>query len=286
MSVEHPRKLLKRYNLDPKKGLGQNFLCDEGALRRIVAAADLQPEETVIEVGPGLGGLTRLLAQATGQVVAVELDQRFLPVLQVELGGLPNITLVQGDILKSIPRDLAQGRPYKVVANLPYYITGAVIRHLVEASPRPRLMVLTVQLEVAKRMTAQPGKMSVLAVSVQYYGQVRLVSRLSAGVFYPRPGVDSAVVRIDLAAGPRHPAVDEQLLFRVVRAGFGQKRKQLKNSLRAGLGWLVREEIEAALVGAGIDPQRRAETLSVAEWVALSDKLKPERSSAADLHAG
>jgi 16S rRNA (adenine1518-N6/adenine1519-N6)-dimethyltransferase len=272
----HPRHLLQRYGLHPKKGLGQNFLVEEAALRRIVTAADLTESDTVLEIGPGLGALTRHLAVAAGRVVAVELDDRFIPVLREQLAGVSNVELIEGDILALDPAALVGG-PYKVVANLPYYITAAVLRHLLESTPRPELMVLTVQLEVAQRLTAQPGEMSLLAISVQYYGPVRQVARIKAGSFYPRPEVDSAVVRVDLDRDPPLTGPDERCFFRVVRAGFSQRRKQLRNSLKAGLG-LPAKEIEAALAAAGIDPRRRAETLSLDEWGKLAQV--PELSQA------
>lgn len=272
----HPRHLLQRYGLHPKKGLGQNFLVEEAALRRIVTAADLTESDTVLEIGPGLGALTRHLAVAAGRVVAVELDDRFIPVLREQLAGVSNVELIEGDILALDPAALVGG-PYKVVANLPYYITAAVLRHLLESTPRPELMVLTVQLEVAQRLTAQPGEMSLLAISVQYYGPVRQVARIKAGSFYPRPEVDSAVVRVDLDRDPPLTGPDERCFFRVVRAGFSQRRKQLRNSLKAGLG-IPAKEVEAALAAAGIDPRRRAETLSLDEWGKLAQV--PELSQA------
>jgi 16S rRNA (adenine1518-N6/adenine1519-N6)-dimethyltransferase len=272
----HPRHLLQRYGLHPKKGLGQNFLVEESALRRIVTAADLTESDTVLEIGPGLGALTRHLAAAAGRVVAVELDDRFIPVLREQLAAVSNVELIEGDILALDPAALVGG-PYKVVANLPYYITAAVLRHLLESTPRPELMVLTVQLEVAQRLTAQPGEMSLLAISVQYYGPVRQVARIKAGSFYPRPEVDSAVVRVDLDRDPPLTGPDERCFFRVVRAGFSQRRKQLRNSLKAGLG-IPAKEVEAALTAAGIDPRRRAETLSLDEWGKLAQV--PELSQA------
>lgn len=272
----HPKHLLDRYQIEPKKSLGQNFLFDEGLLGRIVAAAELSPEDEVLEVGPGLGALTRPLAAAARRVVAVELDGRLLPVLESELNGLSNVELVQGDVLELAPADWFAA-PYVVVANVPYYITGAILRHLLGSQPRPRRLVLTVQREVADRLTAKPPDMSLLAVSVQYYGRVRLVSAVRAGAFWPRPEVDSAVVRIDVeerhlwGAGAGQNALPEAAFFRVVRAGFSEKRKQLKNNLRQ-LG-LDDVAIAAALERAGIDGRRRAETLSVAEWERLAALL-------------
>jgi 16S rRNA (adenine1518-N6/adenine1519-N6)-dimethyltransferase len=284
------RDLLDKYNLRPRKGLGQNFLADPNILRKIVEAADLTPDATVLEIGPGLGMLTRFLSQAAGRVVAVELDEALFDLLRQELAGLPNLELVQGDILQldvgelvkyQISNDKYQigGRPaagggpsYTVVANLPYYITSAAIRHVQEATPPPRRIVLTVQREVAERIVAAPGELSLLAVSVQFYGRPRIVARIPAGAFVPPPKVDSAVVRIDTHPAPPVEVADVEAFFRVVRAGFGQKRKQIKNSLAAGLG-LPGGEAAAALARAGIDPQRRAQTLSLAEWASLAREV-------------
>ena len=260
--------LLRRYGLTPKKGLGQNFLHDEGALQRIVEAADLDRSDTVLEIGAGLGALTSYLAARACRVVAVELDERLMPLLQERFGELEHVELVQGDILALDPAALAGG-PYKVVANVPYYITAAILRRLLEARRRPDLIVLTVQKEVAERLTAGPGDMSILAVSVQFYGRAELVARIKAGSFFPRPEVDSAVVRITLGPEPAVQVPDEALFFRVVRAGFSQKRKQLRNSLGSGLSWPA-ERVEQALAQAGIDRRRRAETLSLEEWGELA----------------
>jgi len=273
MSSSDPRSWLRQLGIQPKKSLGQNFLVDQAAARRIVAAADLSPADAVLEIGPGLGALTRLLAQAAAQVVAVELDQRLIPVLEHELAAFSNVHLIHGDILELELASLL--RPaYKVVANIPYYITSAVLRRLLEAAVRPALMVLTVQEELARRIVAAPGEMSLLAVSVQFYGRPEIVARLKAGAFYPRPQVDSAVVRIHIR--PQAQALctgtDADLFFQVVKAGFSQRRKQLRNALSAGLG-RPRELIEAALARAGVDAQRRAETLAVEEWVALAEAL-------------
>jgi len=281
--VVDPRQVLRRYGLRPRKGLGQNFLVDRRALERIVEAAELTPADTVLEVGPGVGQLTRLLAEAAGRVVAVELDPQMVAALRQELAGLRNVEIVEADILQVDPAALAGRVPYKVVANLPYYITSAALRHLLEAQPPPSLLVVTVQEEVAARITAQPPEMSLLAVSVQFYGRPRRVTRIPAGAFYPPPKVDSAIVRIDVyPPGERPVQVDDvEWFFRVVRAGFGQRRKQLRNSLAAGLH-LTAAEVEAALQRAGIDPHRRAETLSLEEWARLSRELATPRHTAVD----
>ncbi len=275
------RELLKKYDLRPQKGLGQHFLADPNILRKIVQAAELTPDAVALEIGPGLGMLTRWLAQTAGRVVAVELDEGMVGLLQAELSHLPNLELVQGDILKLDPVALVrdpealspQSPPvYTVVANLPYYITSAAIRHLLEADPPPLRLVLTVQYEVAKRIVAEPGDMSLLAVSVQVYGRPRIVAKIPAGAFIPPPKVDSAVVRIDTYQSLPFAVADVDIFFRVVRAGFAQKRKQLKNALATGLG-LPPADVAAAMARAGVEPQRRAQTLNLVEWADLAGEL-------------
>jgi len=264
------RQLLRAYGLRPQKRLGQNFLENPAILQRIVDAAELTPDDLVLEIGPGLGTLTRPLAASAGRVLAVELDEHLAAILPGILADCPNVEVIHGDILALDPAILFPERPagYKVVASLPYYVTSAVLRHLLESLARPCLMVLILQREVARRLVAGPGEMSLLAVSVQFYGRPRIVAHIPAGAFYPPPQVDSAVVRIDVYDQPPVPVDDAGSFFRVVRAGFSQRRKQLRNALSHGLGRPV-EEIVAALERAGIAPQRRAETLSLAEWTAL-----------------
>jgi 16S rRNA (adenine1518-N6/adenine1519-N6)-dimethyltransferase len=263
--------LLRRFDLRPKKSLGQNFLVDETALARIAAAADLAASDTVLEIGPGLGSLTRHLASAARRVVAVELDEAMLPALRQTLQSCANVEIVHSDILKYALTASRNGLPpgYKVVANIPYYITSALIRHLLEADVRPSLVVLTVQREVAERICAGPGDMSLLAVSVQFYCAPRLVARIPAGAFYPPPEVDSAVLKLDVFTQPAVAVADTDHFFQVVKAGFSQKRKQLRNSLSAGLH-LESRKADELLFRAGIDPKRRAETLTLEEWGALA----------------
>jgi 16S rRNA (adenine1518-N6/adenine1519-N6)-dimethyltransferase len=289
------RTLLEQYGLRARKELGQHFLSDPALLDKIVQAAELTGHATVLEIGPGPGMLTRHLAQVAGRVVAVELDDGMVRLLRAELGALRNVEIVQGDILKLSPLTLlgspiaaAQGAalaPYAVVANLPYYITTAVIRHLLESEPPPSRLVLTMQLEVAQRIVAGPGRMSLLAVSVQFYGQPRIVARIPAGAFVPPPQVDSAVLRVDTYPRPPVDVPGRADFFRVVRAGFGQKRKQLKNALTGGLG-LPSPTVAATLAQAGIAPQRRAETLSLAEWAALAWAFVSVGHAQPDLKSG
>ncbi len=275
------RRLLKQWDLRPSKGLGQNFLVEQTTLEKIVAAAELTSDDVALEIGAGLGTLTRLLARNAGDVVAVELDQRLIPVLQSVLSDLDNVTLIQGDILALDPAALisaasiqhpASSTQYKVVANLPYYITSAILRHLLEASLKPQRMVITVQREVAERIVAKPGQMSLLAVSVQFYGRPQRLFRIKPGSFYPSPGVESAVVRIDLRATPLMSVRDTAAFFRVVRAGFAQRRKQLRNTLAAGLR-RPPDEVATQLMEVGVDPRRRAQTLSLEEWVIVTHVL-------------
>jgi len=275
------RKLLKQWDIRPSKGLGQNFLSDQRILEKIVAAAELTPDEVALEIGAGVGTLTEQLAQEAGHVIAVELDERLMPVLRSTLSEFDNVTLIQGDILTLHPAALigadetqppTSNPQYKVVANLPYYITSVVLRHLLEASRKPRRMVITMQREVAERITAGPGQMSLLAVSVQFYGRPQLLLRIKPGSFYPIPQVDSAVVRVDLHPPPLPPEETADF-FRVVRSGFSQRRKQLHNSLSAGLR-LPSAEISTQLEEAGVDHRKRAQALTIEEWVKITRALK------------
>ncbi len=276
-----PLDLVRRHNLNLKKSLGQNLLIDSTHLARIAGAADLETTDTVLEIGPGLGALTYHLAERAGRVIAVELDQRLVPILRAEFAGHPHVSFVHGDILEHSPAELTRiqrpdkpgtasaAEPYKVVGNLPYYITSAVLRHVLESLPPPTLAVLLVQEEVAKRMVAQSGAMSLLAVSVQFYARPRALHKIPAGAFLPRPKVDSRVVRLDVRTQPAVPEVDPARFFRIVRAGFSQRRKQLRNSLSAGLS-CTKEQADHWLASSGIEPRRRAETLSLQEWGMLT----------------
>ena len=261
--------LLREYELRPSKGLGQNFLVDGSALKRVVETAEIPTGASVLEIGPGLGSLTRWLALMAGQVVAVELDQHLFPVLDRVLSAYENVKLVHGDILELDPADLMEKSGYLVVANIPYYITSALIRHLLESEKKPSRMVLTVQREVAARICALPGELSLLALSVQVYGTPRVVARIPAGAFYPAPRVDSAVVRVDLFPEPMIPIPNLKTFFKLAKAGFSQKRKMLRNTLAASLHWKP-DQAAALLKQAGIDPQRRAETVSLEEWASLT----------------
>ena len=260
--------LLKLYGLRADKKLGQNFLHDPFALESIAAAAEIKPTDTVLEIGPGLGSLTRYLAMAAHQVIAVELDKDLIPPLEAVTESYKNIYIRQGDILKISPKDLIHESDYLVVANIPYYITSAIIRHLLENEPKPKRIVLTIQKEVADRICAKPGDMSLLALSVQVYGKSRIVKRIPANAFFPAPKVDSAVLCVDIYPSPKIQTELLDTFFKLIKAGFSQKRKTLRNSLSSGLH-ISTTETEGLLTKANINPMRRAETLSIEEWATL-----------------
>lgn len=262
--------VLKRYGLRADKRLGQNFLQDDSILEKIADAAEILKDDCVLEIGPGLGSLTRYLAASARTVTAVELDPDLLPPLEAVLAPYPNVRVVHGDILKLSIADLVDQPGYIVAANIPYNITSAIIRHLLESDPKPRRVVLTIQKEVAERICAQPGDLSLLGLSVQVYGQPRIAARIPASAFHPVPKVDSAILRIDIHEEPRIPAELLDTFFKLIKAGFSQKRKTLRNSLSSGLH-IEPQDAEALLTSAGIDPMRRAETLSIEEWRRLSE---------------
>ncbi|HNN13685.1 MAG TPA: 16S rRNA (adenine(1518)-N(6)/adenine(1519)-N(6))-dimethyltransferase RsmA [Anaerolineales bacterium] len=262
--------LLKQYGLKADKRLGQNFLQDDSALEKIAAAAEIQPQDFVLEIGPGLGSLTRYLAASAREVTAVELDPDLLPPLRAVLTPYPNVRIVHADILDLDIADLVNAPGYLVAANIPYNITSAIIRHLLESERKPRRIVLTIQKEVAERICAAPGDLSLLALSVQVYGRPGIQARIPAGAFHPVPNVDSAVLRIDIHDQPLIPAELLDRFFKLIKAGFLQKRKTLRNSLSAGLH-IAPPAAESLLRSANIDPMRRAETLSIEEWRSLCD---------------
>ena len=257
--------LLKQFGLRPSKSLGQNFLLDDRAMQDIVHAANIQLTDEVLEIGPGLGNLTRYLALAAHRIIAVELDKGLFPALEKVVAPYKNVRLVQGDILRLDPAGLMEKPDYLVVANIPYYITSAVIRHLLESGGHPRRLVLTMQEQVAERICARPGKMSLLSLSVQVFGNPQIVTYIPAEAFFPAPKVDSAVLRVEILPEPVIPPASLDNFFTLIKAGFSQKRKTLRNSLSGGLG-IAPIQAENKLAAAGIDPMRRAETLSLEEW--------------------
>ena len=265
--------MLNRHHLDPRKGLGQNFLVDHKVLEKIVSSAEISAEDSVLEIGAGLGSLTRLLAAEAKEVKAVEIDHRMIAVLKEVVGKYANVEVIQGDILALDPGQLV-GRPgYVVVANIPYYITSAIIRHLLEREVKPARLVLTMQQEVAERICAEPGELSLLALSVQVYGRPTISGIIPAAAFYPVPSVDSATLRVDMYPQPLFNDRQRGKFFTLIKMGFAQKRKMLRNTLAAGLH-IPSEEAAVYLMAAGIDPGRRAQTLSLVEWKTLVNELQ------------
>lgn len=269
--MPHPKQLLNQYGLTAKKSLGQNFLYDERLLAKIARTAELARTDRVVEIGAGLGGLTRQIAYRAERVLAVELDARLLPILHDQLSEFDNVSIIHDDILKWRPEPYFTDSSYKVVGNVPYYITGAILRHILTLELRPATLVLTVQQEVADRMAAQPGNMSLLSVTVQFYCDVRVAFLIGAGAFWPRPEVGSAVVKLNSRPSRLVALEDEQRFFTLVRAGFSQKRKQLQKSLRS-LGYSG-EHLRTTLTKAGIEARQRAESLSLEDWVAVHNLL-------------
>ncbi len=270
---QNPKALLERYDILPKKSLGQNFMHDPNALEKIVASAQPQATDTIVEVGAGTGALTERLAEAADQVFAIEVDERLSPLLEARFDDAANVYLVFDDILKTDIGALLGAQDYLVVANAPYYISSAILWHFFESRRPPRRIVVTMQYEVAERIVGAPGAMNLLSIAAQFYGVPRIVSRFGPAVFWPRPNIDSAIVRIDTHLAPPVQAPSSALFFRVVKAGFSMKRKQLKNALAGGLR--IRASIARELLRAAeIDPQRRAETLSFAEWARLTQAVE------------
>ncbi|MDW7754995.1 MAG: 16S rRNA (adenine(1518)-N(6)/adenine(1519)-N(6))-dimethyltransferase RsmA, partial [Brevefilum sp.] len=265
-------ELLRRYGLRPQKSLGQNFLADHNALLKVVQDAGVSQDDRVLEIGAGVGNLTRLLAVQAKQVTAVEIDQNLFPILEEVTRAFENINLVQGDILALSLETLFKDDGYLVVANIPYYITSAVIRHLLEAEVRPARIVLTMQREVAERIINKDEKMSLLSLSVQVYGEARIGSHIPASCFYPEPNVDSAVLLIDVYREPKLLPAGIQELFKFAHAAFNQKRKMLRGSLSQLLGH-DKGAAAALLEQAGIDPRSRPETLALEDWISLVELL-------------
>ena len=268
-SVQELRNLLAAHRMRPLKSFGQNFLIDRSVLQNIVEAAAIEPDDELLEVGSGTGVLTRELAKQARRVVAVELERDMLSLLKNTTAAYPNVELVARNLLFLDPLEIFAQAPYKLVANLPYYITAPTFRHFLESANPPRLIVVMVQAEVAQRIIAEPGSLSVLALSVQLYGQPRIIARVPARAFYPAPKVDSAILRVDVnPQAPLLPA-ERAKFFRLVHAGFSEKRKQLHNSLTHGLH-VKNEVVRSWLTTAAIDVSRRAETLSIEEWLRLA----------------
>lgn len=262
-------------NLRANKALGQHWLVGESYVRKILDTADVGKSDTVVEVGPGPGVLTEGLCERAGKVIAIELDPKLAELLKQK--NYENLEVHIGDVLEFDTKSLPAG--YHVVANVPYYITSAIIKHFLESKNRPASMTLTVQAEVAERIVAKPPRMSVLAVSVQVYGIPKLITRIPKGAFRPIPQVDSAVLRIsDIGQSLKKTlgSLSEPEFFKVVKAGFAEKRKQLHNTLARNLS-LSHDEVAALLKSAKIESSRRAETLTVKEWATLGKRYAKQK---------
>ena len=278
--------LLHQFKFKAKKSLGQHFLVDENVLESILSAAELSYEDVIVEVGPGLGILTESLAKRVARVVAVELDSKLVRVLKSRLAYFPNIAIIPGDILKFTPEQLVgasaaistPAKGYKVVANLPYNIASAVLRHFLESLSKPSLMVVMVQKEVGEAIAATPGKMSRLSVSIQFYSKPSIITYVPAKSFYPQPKVDSVVLRLDVYPNPPLEISNIAGFFDIINCGFSSPRKQLRNSLAQSLGISPRQ-VSFLLENAGIEGKRRAETLSLEEWDKLWGVFAPFRKN-------
>jgi len=279
MDLKNLKNLLKKYQIFPSKGLGQNFLVDLPALKRIAEVAKISKEDTILEIGPGTGNLTLELAKKARKIIAVEKDQRMIQILKEVLGDFGNVEIIQEDILKTESLELI-AKKYKLVANLPYYITSPVIRKFLEAKNPPAEMILTIQEEVGQRICAKPPKMSLLAVSVQFYAQPEILAFFSKKSFWPQPKVDSVLIKITpkerkeilkplKKAGQINFEEFRNLFFKVAKAGFSQPRKMLINNLTAKLG-VEKIKVEEWFLENKIQPKARAENLSVEDWLDLT----------------
>lgn len=276
------RTILEKYGFSFKKSLGQNFLIDTNILNRIVDHAELKDDSGVIEIGPGIGALTEQLAKRAKKVVAFEIDQRLLPILNETLEPYPNVKVIHNDILKAnvievIGHEFEGFSDLMVVANLPYYVTTPIIMKLLEDQLPLRGIVVMLQKEVADRISASPGTKDYgsLSIAIQYYTKAETVMTVPRTVFVPQPNVDSAIIRLTKREKPAADVKNEKFFFEVVRASFAQRRKTILNNLTNNLprGKELKEQIEQALHQADIQPQRRGETLSIEEFARLSDKL-------------
>lgn len=272
--------VLQKYQFHFQKKYGQNFLIDTSVLERIIRAAQIGGTDCVLEIGPGIGTMTQYLAENAGKVVAVEIDKALIPILEETLAPYENVTVLQGDILKTDIGELARrynaGKPLKVVANLPYYITTPIIMGLFEKDVPLESVTVMVQKEVAVRMQAKPGTKDygALSLAVQYYAEPESVANVPPNCFMPRPNVGSAVVKLKRYARPPVEVRDEKFMFSLIRAAFGQRRKMLVNALAgSGEAAVSREQTEAALESMGISPQIRGEKLTLSQFAELSDLL-------------
>ena len=272
--------VLQKYNFAFQKKFGQNFLIDPRVLEKIIKAAEITEDDCVLEIGPGIGTMTQHLASAAKKVIAVEIDRALIPILQDTLSGWDNVKIINEDVMKVDLAKLAEeengGKPLKVVANLPYYITTPIIMGLFENHVPLKSITVMVQKEVADRMQVGPGTKDygALSLAVQYYAKPYIVANVPPNCFMPRPKVGSAVIRLERYEEPPVKVKDEKLMFRIIRASFNQRRKTLANGLKnsAELDF-TKEEIAAAIAGIGKEPGVRGETLTLEEFAGLADEL-------------
>jgi len=268
------QELVKKYNFKFSKSLGQNFLTDESVLTDIVEGAEVNNEDLVIEIGPGVGSLTAKLLCKAKRVVSIELDNDLIPILETELGQEPNFTLIHNDALKvDFNEIIGEEKSVKLVANLPYYVTTPIIARLLKEDYKFKSLTIMIQKEVAERIDAEPNckEYGALSLMVQYYCNTKIIRRVPPSCFIPRPKVDSIVIRLDKLTQPRVNVKDEKLMFDIIRNSFNMRRKTLWNGVKF-LG-LPKESLESAFEKAGIDPKRRGETLTLEEFARLSDEI-------------
>lgn len=275
------KEIIEKHGFKFSKSLGQNFLIDGNIIDRIIERADIKERDGIIEIGPGIGTLTQKLCEKAGRVVAIELDDNLLPILEETLGAYNNVEVIHGDVLKVDLKQIIEEKlaleKVKVVANLPYYITTPIIMKLLEENLSIDKIVVMVQKEVAFRMKAAPGSKDygALSVAVQYYSKPEIIVDVPKNVFMPRPNVDSAVIMLDVYKEPVIKVKDEKMFFNVVKAAFGKRRKTLLNALSSSID-LKKERIEEILKECGVDPMRRGETLTIREFALVADEIYEE----------
>ncbi len=279
LKLSNPKQtieIIQKYNFNFKKSFGQNFLIDSHVIDKIVRAAEITKEDNVLEIGPGIGTLTQYLAEAAGRVVAVEIDEKLIPVLGETLAEYDNVEVINEDILKCDIDSIFGGESFKVVANLPYYITTPIIMGLLEGKSHFESITVMIQKEVADRMKAGPGTKDygALSLAVQYYAEPYLAANVPPNCFIPRPAVGSAVIRLKRLTEPKVSVKDEKLLFGLIRAAFMERRKTLLNAVKNYREMNIsKENVEAALTEMGIDTRIRGEALTLEQFAALADKL-------------
>jgi len=267
-------RVMREYHVFAQKRLGQNFLIDRSVLETIVNAANLKSTDDVLEIGPGLGTLTRALSEKAEQIITIEKDIHLIKIFRALNSDLTNIKMIEGNALFLDDAFFKKyfKKPYKLIANLPYYITSAIIRFFLQTNHQPIMMILMVQKEVAERIVALPPEANILSVAVQFYGQPEIVALVSKTAFWPSPKVDSAIIKIVPYAKKKYNVKNEEAFFKIVKAGFSEKRKQLHNALGNSLQ-LTDEAVKQALIDSKIDSSRRAQTLSIEEWINLYQNI-------------